>query len=154
MIIFEDSRSNGSDQRLGQGNSVQNLEKKIALSTLEAEYSALSASIRALIPIRELLFEISHTVALPKSLITTIRSTVFEDNQGAFLLATTQRISARTRYFTVEFHHFWEYITLDEDDKRKIFLEKIDTKEQGADFLTKGQVTIIYRHNRFLILGW
>ena len=130
------------------------LQTKIALSTLEAEYSALSASLRALIPIRELLFEIARIVNLPASLITTIRSTVFEDNQGAYLLASTQRISARTRYFTVEFHHFWEYIKLEDEDKRKIFLEKIDTKEQGADFLTKGQVRIIYTYNRFLVLGW
>ena len=111
------------------------LQTKIALSTLEAEYSALSAATRALIPIRELLFEISHTISLPQELITTITSTVFEDNQGAFLLATTQRISARTRYFTVEFHHFWEFIKLENDDKRKIFLQK-NIKVQT--FLPKG----------------
>ena len=131
-----------------------NLQTKIALSTLEAEYSALSAATRALIPIRELLFEISHTIALPKELITTIHSTVFEDNQGAYLLATTQRISARTRYFTVEFHHFWEFVKLEDNDKRKIFLEKVATEHQGADFLTKGLPKIIFRNNRFIILGW
>ena len=130
------------------------LQTKIALSTLEAEYTALSSSIRALIPIRELLFEIAHTIAMPQSLITTISSTVFEDNQGAFLLATTQRISARTLYYTVEYHHFWEYIKLEDTNKRKIKLEKIDTKDQGADFLTKGQQKLIYRHNRYLMLGW
>ena len=131
-----------------------NLQTKIALSTLEAEYSALSAATRALIPIRELLFEIGRTVALPHSLITTIRSTVFEDNQGAYLLATTQRISARTRYFTVEFHHFWEFVKLEDNNQRKIFLEKVATEHQGADFLTKGLPKIIFRNNRFIILGW
>jgi Reverse transcriptase (RNA-dependent DNA polymerase)/GAG-pre-integrase domain/Zinc knuckle len=130
------------------------LQTKIALSTLESEYSALSAATRALIPIRELLFEISHTIALPKELITTISSTVFEDNQGAFLLATTQRISARTRYFTVEFHHFWDYIKMEDTNQRKIFLVKIGTDYQGADFLTKGLPRIIFQRNRLLILGW
>ena len=48
------------------------LQSKIALSTLEAEYSALSSATRALIPICELLFEIARTVTLPKSLVTTI----------------------------------------------------------------------------------
>ena len=48
------------------------LQSKIALSTLEAEYSALSSASRALIPICELLFEIARTVTLPKSLVTTI----------------------------------------------------------------------------------
>jgi hypothetical protein len=131
-----------------------NLQNKIALSTLEAEYAALSASTRALIPIRELLFEIATTIALPQSLITTIRSTVFEDNQGAFLLATTQRISTRTRYFSVEFHHFWEFIKMEDENMRKIFLEKISTEFQGADFLTKGLSKIIFQRNRSLILGW
>jgi hypothetical protein len=130
------------------------LQTKIALSTLESEYSALSAATRALIPIRELLFEISHTIALPKTLTTTIKSTVFEDNQGAFLLATTQRISARTRYFTVEFHHFWDYVKMEDDNQRKIFLVKIGTDYQGADFLTKGLPKIIFQRNRLLILGW
>ena len=110
------------------------LQTKIALSTLEAEYTALSSSIRALIPIRELLFEIAHTVAMPRSLLTTISSTVFEDNQGAFLLGTTQRISARTRYYTVEYHHFWEYIKMEDTNKRKITLEKIDYQRPRCRF--------------------
>ena len=131
-----------------------NLQTKIALSTLEAEYSALSSATRALIPIRELLLEISLTIALPQALIATIHSTVFEDNQGAFLLGTTQRISARTRYFTVEFHHFWEYIKMEDENLRKIHLEKIGTDFQGADFLTKGLAKIAYQRNRLLILGW
>jgi regulator of replication initiation timing len=130
------------------------LQNKIALSTLEAEYSALSSATRALIPIRELLFEIAGIIAIPRTLTTTIRCVIFEDNQGAYLLATTQRISARTRYFTVEFHHFWEFVQLENENSRKIFLEKIDTKHQGADFLTKGQPKLIYRDNRFLLLGW
>ena len=130
------------------------LQTKIALSTLEAEYSALSSATRALIPIRELLFEISKTISIPQGLVTTIRCTIFEDNQGAYLLATTQRISARTRYFTVEFHHFWEFIKLENDNDRKIFLEKIATEDQSADFLTKGLFKVLYRNNRFRILGW
>ena len=130
------------------------LQSKIALSTLEAEYSALSAATRSLIPIRELLFEVSRTVDLPHSLVTTIRSTVFEDNQGAYLLASTQRISARTRYFTVEYHHFWEYIKMEDENMRKIFLMKVATEKQGADFLTKGLVKFIFRNNRLIILGW
>jgi hypothetical protein len=131
-----------------------NLQTKIALSTLEAEYSALSAATRALIPIRELLFEMAKTISLPPSLTTTIRSTVFEDNQGCYLLATTQRISARTRYFTVEFHHFWEYVKLADDDQRKIIIEKVATEFQGADFLTKGLTKIAFQRNRKIILGW
>ena len=72
---------------------------------------------------------------------------MFEDNQGAYLLGSTQQISARTRYFTVKYHHFWEYIKMEDDNLRKIFLVKVSTEKQGAGFLTKGLV-------KFIILGW
>jgi hypothetical protein len=130
------------------------LQTEISLSTLESEYSALSSATRALIPIRELLFEISSTIALPQELITTIVSTVFEDNQGAFLLGNNQRITARTRYFLVKYHHFWVYIRLELKDKRRIVLERISTDQQGADFLTKSLPRIVFERNRLMILGW
>jgi hypothetical protein len=130
------------------------LQTEISLSTLEAEYSALSSSVRALIPIRELLFEIASTIHLPQALTTTITSTIFEDNQGAYLLANSHRITARTRYFLVKYHHFWMYVRLENGDKRKITIEKIATEYQGADFLTKGLSRQLYQNNRLLILGW
>jgi hypothetical protein len=130
------------------------LQTEISLSTLEAEYSALSSSIRALIPIRELLFEIAGTIALPQELVTSIYCTVFEDNQGAFILATTQRITNRTKYFLVKFHHFWCYIEMEDGNSRKIHVVKCGTLEQGADFLTKGQHRVILQNNRLIVIGW
>jgi hypothetical protein len=124
------------------------------LSTLEAEYSALSSATRALIPIRELLFEIAGTIRLPQELVTSIYSTVFEDNQGAYLLATTHRITNRTKYFLVKFNHFWYYVELENENKRKIHFSKCGTSEQAADFLTKGQPRVVFEHNRFFVIGW
>ena len=130
------------------------LQTEISLSTLESEYSALSSATRALIPIRELLFEIADTIALPSTLTTTIVSTIFEDNQGAYLLGQNQRITSRTRYFLVKYHHFWYYIQLEEGNKRKMYLEKVSTHCQGSDFLTKGLQRIVFQRNRKQILGW
>ena len=130
------------------------LQTEISLSTLEAEYSALSSATRALIPIRELLFEVSNQISLPQALVTTIHCAIFEDNQGAFLLATTQRITNRTKYFLVKFHHFWHYIELEEGNNRKIHVVKCSTEMQRADCFTKGQVTVVFRNNRLLLLGW
>jgi hypothetical protein len=121
---------------------------------LEAEYSALSSSLRALIPIRELLFEATTRVALPSSVTTTISSEVFEDNQGALILATTQRITTRTKYFLVKFHHFWEYVKLEETNKRHISCKKIETTKQRADFLTKGLPKPAFENNRLYLMGW
>lgn len=130
------------------------LQTEISLSTLESEYSALSSATRALIPIRELLFEIADMIALPSELTTTIVSTIFEDNQGAYLLGSTQRITSRTRYFLVKYHHFWIYIQMEEGNKRKMYLEKVSTHCQGSDFLTKGLPRIVFQRNRLQILGW
>jgi len=130
------------------------LQTEISLSTLEAEYSALSSATRALIPIRELLFEIADTIRLPQELVTSIYCTVFEDNQGAYLLASTHRITNRTKYFLVKFHHFWYYVELENTNKRKINFSKCSTTEQAADFFTKGQPRVVFESNRLLVLGW
>jgi hypothetical protein len=124
------------------------------LSTLEAEYSALSSSIRALIPLRELLFETIEVITVPAELSTSIICTVFEDNQGAYLLGNLHRITSRTKYFLVKFHHFWMFIDLEDKNKRKIWLVKCSTDRQGADFLTKGLPRVLLENNRFLMLGW
>ena len=75
------------------------LQTKIALSTVEAEYSALSQCMRSLLPLNALLKEVAIAVRLPANAIATIKCTVFEDNNGALLLATNQKISNRTKYF-------------------------------------------------------
>ena len=54
----------------------------IALSTTEAEYIALSQATRELLPIHEILKELSGYFKLPKTDIVT-RCTVFEDYTGA-----------------------------------------------------------------------
>jgi hypothetical protein len=130
------------------------LQTEISLSTLEAEYSALSSSMRALIPIRELLFELVDTLKVSQTLITSITCSVFEDNQGAFLLGTNHRITNRTKYFLVKYHHFWVYIDMEDTNKRKIFLFKIGTDNQRADFLTKGLFRVLFQNNRFAVLGF
>ena len=75
---------------------------EISLSTLEAEYSALSKAMRMMIPLRALLLEIVIALELNYSLPATIRCTVFEDNNGAYLLATNQKITSHTKYYAVK----------------------------------------------------
>ena len=82
---------------------------EISLSTLEAEYSALSQAIRAMIPLRSLLLEMAHALNLDLN-IPSIKCTIFEDNNGALLLATNQCITSRTKYYLVKWHHFWSHM--------------------------------------------
>ncbi|KAI2509212.1 hypothetical protein MHU86_5222 [Fragilaria crotonensis] len=61
---------------------------------------------RTLLPLRDLLGEICKELTLPPDFKSTIRCRVFEDNNGALLLATKQRITNRTKYFLVKWHFF------------------------------------------------
>ena len=57
------------------------VQTEIALSTMEAEYIALSTALRDLIPLKRLVKVVTTAVGLNDS-DTTIKTTVWEDNQG------------------------------------------------------------------------
>ncbi|KAI2501108.1 hypothetical protein MHU86_13331 [Fragilaria crotonensis] len=101
------------------------------LSTLESEYSALSASMRTLLPLRDLLGEICKELTLPPDFKSTIRCRVFEDNNGALLLATKQRllIAPSTSWLVAL---LWHHV------RNGDVVLKIATTDQLADYLTKG----------------
>ncbi|KAI2513916.1 hypothetical protein MHU86_300 [Fragilaria crotonensis] len=119
------------------------------LSTLESEYSALSASMRTLLPLRDLLGEICKELTLPPDFKSTIRCRVFEDNNGALLLATKQRITNRTKYFLVKWHFFWHHVR-----NGDVEVLKIATTDQLADYLTKGLNREVFERIRKLAQGW
>ena len=71
---------------------VSKLQTEIALSTTEAEYIALSQSLRDLIPMRRLLQTASEGLNLTVRPTAKLYSTVFEDNNGALAIAQSPRI--------------------------------------------------------------
>ncbi len=109
------------------------LQTEISLSTLESEYSALSASMRTLLPLCDLLGEICKELTLPPDFKSTICCRVFEDNNGALQLATKQCITNRTKYFLAKWHFFWHHAC-----NGDVKVLKIATTDQLADYLTKG----------------
>jgi hypothetical protein len=134
------------------------LQSSIACSTLEAEYTALSYALKALLPLKRMLIEAmthlqishnpnQHTIQRFGPLHSSIRAQVFEDNQGAFLLATNHRITNRTRYFLNKFHWFW-------DHAKDFEIFKIDSKNQRADYLTKPLPRESFENNRRMVQGW
>ena len=125
------------------------LQTEITLSTLEAEYSALSSSLRIVLPLRDLLLEITAGIKLPQGISTTLKCRVFEDNNGALLLATQQKITNRTKYFRVKWHHFWEQVR-----DGTLNVQKIGTHDQRADYLTKGLPRETFEKLRNMVQGW
>ena len=86
-----------------------------------------------IIPFREMMKEALTIVKMNSSIPTTFKTTVYEDNAAALSIATNQRLTSRSKHFSVKYHHFWESVKNGE-----IKVEKIDTKEQNADYMTKG----------------
>ena len=92
---------------------VSKLQTEVALSTTEAEYIALSQSLRDLIPMRRLLEEAGKGLSIDLGKPATLHSTVFEDNNGALSLALSPKISPRTKHIAVKYHHFRESVGLE-----------------------------------------
>ena len=80
---------------------VSKLQPEYVLSTTEAEYIALSQSMREVIPMMQLMEEIHDYMDIPlrKPIV---KCTVFEDNNGAWTVANNQRVTSRTKYFQVK----------------------------------------------------
>ena len=124
------------------------LQTEIALSTVEAEYLALSQSLREVIPLMQLLREINlifpiHTPT-PE-----IHCKVWEDNEGALSLAKNGRFSPRTKHIAIKYHHFRQHV-----DNGFISIHSIDTKEQTADIFTKPLDESLFVHLRKKLCGW
>ena len=122
------------------------LQTEISLSTLEAEYSALSFALKTLLPLKRLLCEVITTLDVPSPLKTSIRARASEDNQGAYYLATNQRLTNRTKYFLVKFHWFWSHFNRGEFE-----MHQVATTEQLADYLTKGLPRDSFLKNRLAV---
>ena len=66
------------------------LQSSIALSTLEAEYTALSILLHTILPLRSMLVEVSGILDLPANMQASIHCRVFQDNNGSLQLVTEQ----------------------------------------------------------------
>ena len=126
------------------------LQSEIALSTLEAEYIALSQGMRELVFTRRLVIELSAQMHFDLKGVSNV-ATAWEDNIGAQNLATGKGplMSSRTKHIGIKYHWFREMI-----QKSVIEVVRIPTKEQRADIFTKGLTRFPYEYQRKLLMGW
>jgi len=76
------------------------LQMEIALSTTEAEYIALPQKMRALLLLHSLLHEVGSKMDLSFSNVSVMKTRVWEDNNGALLLANNpSKISIRMKTY-------------------------------------------------------
>ena len=124
------------------------MQTEIALSTTEAEYIALSHSMRDLIPLRGILQELAKVLRV-SSKVPKTHSSVFEDNNGALELAREPKYRPRTKHIAIKYHHFREHVK-----NKTIKVLAIDTKEQIADIFTKPLKKASFEYLRYKLMGW
>ena len=77
-----------------------------------------------------------------------LHSTVYEDNQSAYFLATNQQVMSRTRYLQTRYHWFWSHVGTE------FQLLKCPTDQMSADYLTKPLTKELFERNRERVQGW
>jgi hypothetical protein len=143
------------------------MQTQVALSTMEAEYIALSQSMRDLIPIREVLKEVmsqvfgvepnityhSHSKAFDDTVGTAPhlipQSTVYEDNDACLKFARMPKLTPRTKHIGTPYHWFRTQV-----ERLEIHIERVDTANQLADQFTKGLPVASFRLARKRLMGW
>ena len=122
----------------------------VALSMMEAGYIALSTAKSSLIPMRNILSEFIEALSLEIDSQSKI-STVFEDNEAAKILATTDpcRMTPHSKHIVLRYHWFCEHLSSD-----TVVIESIDTDKQLADILTKPLLTQKHLLACKMTMGW
>ena len=127
---------------------VSKLQTEIALSTMEAEYVALSQSMRDVLPMRIKVEQVLKQLNVDMTNVV-VYSTAFEDNNGALILATTKKMTLQSKHTAIKYHHFKQAVY-----NSFVKIVKVNSEKQLADIFTKGLGTIKFQANRLLLCGW
>ena len=126
------------------------LQSEIALSTLEAEYIALSQGMRELVSARRLVIELGDRMDFDLKNVSQV-SKAWEDNVGTQNLANSKGplMTSRTKHIGIKYHWFRSKI-----QPKSINILRIETKQQRADIFTKGLTRFEFEVKRKLVMGW
>ena len=126
------------------------LQTEIALSTLHAEYVALSQSLRDLLPIKELVIELLGGMGVDSRRLKFIsKSTIYEDNNGAIRVATCPKLTPTSKFIAVKYHWFRQHV-----ESGSFHIVKVESSKQLADIFTKGLQGEKFLAIRMLLCGW
>ena len=132
---------------------VSKMQTETALSTMMAEYIALSTGMRDLIVLKRLAEEVSAHMGLADDKVATIKAktVVHEDNNGALTLANLEpgRSTPTSKFFNVKYHWFREQLK-----PKHIEIVKVQSDEQLGDIFTKGLRFVKFREMRKKLCGW
>ena len=112
----------------------------VAISTVGAEYVAMSKACLMVIHFRNLLTSINQQQVQATN--------IFEDNQGAVSLSKGSKITPRTKHIDIKFQHVRSLVA-----KGVIDVKYVETDLQRTDILTKSLGAVKFLKNRLLLLG-
>ena len=112
----------------------------IALSSTEAKFTAAAEAGKFILYVRSIVEELG----IPQRYATTL----YEDNQGAILMANAQQPTKRTRHMDIKTFALQEWCEQD-----LLILHKIHTQHNWADALTKAQGRILFYRHMHHIMG-
>ena len=124
------------------------LQTEICLSTTEAEYVALSQSMREVLPFLNMMKEINEIFPLQQT-PPELFCRVLEDNRSCIKVAESLKFTHRTKHISLKYHHFRQFV---QNGTIKIF--PIDTHEQLADIFTKPLDEKQFKYLRKKLCGW
>ena len=127
------------------------LQTEITLSTMEAEYVAMSMACKTLFPIIDMVRDLGEKLGLDVDDKTKFFVKIHEDNVGALTLGRLEprRMTPRSKHYAIKYHWFREQI-----GPRGIALHKIESAEQLGDIFTKGLGPLLFQNMREKLMGW
>lgn len=102
-------------------------QKSVALSTMEAEYMALSDATREIIYLRRLLNHMKFDELIEG------QTTIYCDNQSAINLSKNQVYHGRSKHIDLRYH-----FSREAQERGDIMIKYLPTERMTADILTKG----------------
>jgi len=130
------------------------LQTTIALSTQNAEYVALSQSLRELSSIRELILDLVGTLGLGTDIQFNTLSKAFEDNAAALQFAKTGKLTLQNKHIATKYHWFRSHIKSEGNPEGWLEIEKVESDQQAADIFTKNLTEQKFKAARKLLCGW
>jgi hypothetical protein len=115
------------------------------MSTMMSEYGALSTAMRDMISIKTLVKALAEAVTEKEAVNVDCCSDVFQDNNGALVLADMPRIPPQSEFFAVKYHFFREKV---------LSVREVQTLLQLVDLMTKGLVRDKCEPLRDRLMGW
>jgi hypothetical protein len=122
----------------------------ICLSTMMAEYYALSIAMREVLPLRSLIRTVARGVGIDEKVITHFRVTIWEDNNGCLTLANLDpgQNTPRSKSYDSKVHWFRSWLSA------MMKVMRVSTEDQLADLFTKPLTREIFERLRKKLIGW